>query len=285
MPKLLLPLILCGILSIPALAKKATYYDTFHRKTSKEGAAYYMTSEKEGKKFRIKKYDPKSNKLLEEAECSSIKPKLVYDGRCVTYFEDGTMHTDFNYKDGKLFGLCKEHDQDDHTTSLKYFDGEQRKQIQFWDGDQPLLTNGSGEYRKFLSSQHETRYALWKDSTAVVCFYIRHHEADTIYTCLQQEAEYPGGLEAVYQEVGKFLQGKYPAQARRMGIQGRVFVELIINKNGAVESAKAIKKIGGGCDELAEEVFKNQKLTWSPGLHNGRPVKERVYLPVVFRLN
>ena len=56
----------------------------------------------------------------------------------------------------------------------------------------------------------------------------------------------------------------YPSQARRMGIEGRVFVQFVVDKDGSVTEVKAVKGIGAGCDQEAERVLKTSP-KWTPG--------------------
>ncbi|MEO1051264.1 MAG: energy transducer TonB [Bacteroidota bacterium] len=105
--------------------------------------------------------------------------------------------------------------------------------------------------------------------------------ADEIFTIVEESATPKGGMQAFYQFVQKKL--KYPSQARRMGIEGRVFVQFVIDKDGTVTDVKAVKGIGAGCDEEAERVIKSAP-KWKPGKQRGRPVKQRIILPITFQL-
>lgn len=91
-----------------------------------------------------------------------------------------------------------------------------------------------------------------------------------------------GGMSAFYKYVSKEL--NYPLQARRNRIEGRVFVQFVVDENGQLTDVKAIKKIGGGCDEEAVRVLSNAP-RWNPGKQRGRPVKVRMTLPFTFHLN
>ena len=90
-----------------------------------------------------------------------------------------------------------------------------------------------------------------------------------------------GGLSAFYKYVGDAL--KYPARARKMGIQGKVFVQFVIDKQGNFTEVQAIKGIGGGCDEEAVRVLKSAP-AWHPGKQRGVPVQVRMVLPITFSL-
>jgi protein TonB len=76
---------------------------------------------------------------------------------------------------------------------------------------------------------------------------------------------------------------KYPAQAKRIGIQGKVFVQFIVAPDGSLTDVTAVKGIGGGCDEEAVRVIINSP-KWSPGKQRGQAVNVRMILPITFKL-
>jgi periplasmic protein TonB len=107
---------------------------------------------------------------------------------------------------------------------------------------------------------------------------------DEIFNVVEESASPNGGMSAFYEYVGKKLQGKYPAQARRMGIEGKVFVEFVVNRDGSIQDVRAIKGIGGGCDELATKIIQESP-AWKPGKQRGKPVRQKMVLPIVFKLS
>ncbi|MTI30709.1 energy transducer TonB [Xanthovirga aplysinae] len=107
-------------------------------------------------------------------------------------------------------------------------------------------------------------------------------EAEEIFTIVEDQPEYPGGTAAFYKYVGKAM--KYPPQARRMGIEGRVFVSFVVDKDGTISDVQVMRGIGAGADEEAVRVIKNSK-KWNPGKQRGRPVKVKMVLPIIFKLN
>ena len=107
-------------------------------------------------------------------------------------------------------------------------------------------------------------------------------EVEQIFTIVEDKPEFPGGDAAMYKYLGKSID--YPSQARRMGIEGRVFVQFIVGKDGSIRDVQAIKGIGAGCDEEAVRVIKKMP-KWKPGKQRGRPVQVRMVLPVFFKLN
>jgi protein TonB len=106
-------------------------------------------------------------------------------------------------------------------------------------------------------------------------------ETDEIFTVVEESATPKGGIQAFYKYVGEKI--KYPAQARRMGIEGKVFVEFVINKDGSLSDVRAIKGIGAGCDEEAVRIIQAAP-PWNPGKQRGKAVKQRYTLPIYFKL-
>ncbi|MFN5555737.1 MAG: energy transducer TonB [Chryseotalea sp.] len=106
-------------------------------------------------------------------------------------------------------------------------------------------------------------------------------EVDEIFTVVEETAAPKGGMQAFYEYVQKKL--KYPAQARRMGTEGKVFVQFVINKDGTISDVQAIKGIGAGCDEEAVRIIQSFP-SWTPGKQRGKPVKQRMVLPITFKL-
>lgn len=105
--------------------------------------------------------------------------------------------------------------------------------------------------------------------------------AEEIFTIVEDQPEPIGGMGAFYTYVGKNL--SYPNQARRMGIEGKVFVQFVVDKDGSITEVQAIKGIGAGCDEEAVRVI-SQAPKWKAGKQRGRPVKVRMILPITFKL-
>ncbi|HYI78465.1 MAG TPA: energy transducer TonB [Chryseolinea sp.] len=106
-------------------------------------------------------------------------------------------------------------------------------------------------------------------------------DEDVIFTIVEQQAEFDGGFEAMAKFLAKNM--KYPAQARRMGIEGSVFVSFVIDREGNISDPQVIKGISADCDKEAIRVVKMMP-PWRPGKQNGKAVKCRFVLPIKFRL-
>ena len=105
--------------------------------------------------------------------------------------------------------------------------------------------------------------------------------SDEIFMVVEDQPEPQGGMQAFYEFVGKNM--KYPSQARRMGVEGKVFVQFVVDKDGSLSDVKAIKGIGAGCDEEAVRVVKSAP-KWKPGKQRGKAVRVRMVLPITFKL-
>jgi len=101
-------------------------------------------------------------------------------------------------------------------------------------------------------------------------------EEEDFFILVEQMPELIGGMAALQKEV------VYPERAIRANIQGRVYVQFIVNEKGEVENPRVIRGIGGGCDEEAIRVVKLAKFT--PGMQRGRPVRVQYNLPVIFMI-
>lgn len=93
--------------------------------------------------------------------------------------------------------------------------------------------------------------------------------------------EFPGGIKALYEHLANNL--RYPSAARETGIQGRVYVSFVIEKDGSVSNVKVMRGIGGGCDQEAVRVIESLP-RWHPGQMGTRPVRVSYSLPVFFKL-
>ena len=101
-------------------------------------------------------------------------------------------------------------------------------------------------------------------------------DQDGIYLVCEKMPEIKGGLKALSKII------KYPKEAKKLGVQGVVYVQFIVDEKGAVVDPKLIRKLGAGCDEEALRAL--EKLKFNPGYVQGKPVKARFTLPIRFAL-
>jgi len=106
-------------------------------------------------------------------------------------------------------------------------------------------------------------------------------QADEIHQFVQEMPSPVGGLSTFYKYLSKNI--KYPSQARRIGMEGRVFLSFVVEKDGSLTDVSVMKGIGAGCDEESVRVLENAP-KWNPGKQRGNPVRVRYAFPVVFKL-
>ncbi len=102
------------------------------------------------------------------------------------------------------------------------------------------------------------------------------------YTLVDEPASYPGGIEKLY----KYLRSElnYPKDALAEGVEGRVFVQLIVEKDGELTNLQVVKGIGAGCDEEAMRVIAKSS-PWNPGQIDGKPVRQILIQNILFGLD
>ena len=102
-----------------------------------------------------------------------------------------------------------------------------------------------------------------------------------IFTVVESMPTFPGGMGALMKYLAENI--KYPPLAKESGIQGRVFINFVVEPDGSISNVKVLRGIGGGCDEEAVRVVQNMP-KWSPGKQRGKPVRVSYNLPVKFTL-
>lgn len=108
----------------------------------------------------------------------------------------------------------------------------------------------------------------------------RKYEGE-IFTITEKQAVPEGGIQAFYSHIGGNMY--YPALARRNNVEGKVFVEFVVETDGTLSSFKVAKGIGSGCDEEAMRVIRDYPFKWQPGSIKGEPVRQRFVLPLIFK--
>lgn len=103
-----------------------------------------------------------------------------------------------------------------------------------------------------------------------------------VYDVVEVMPQFPGGQTAMLKYIMENI--KYPKQIMEEGIQGRVTVSFIVEKDGRVSNVRLLRSVQPLLDKEAVRVVKSMP-KWSPGKHNGKPVRVRFNLPVMFKLN
>ena len=102
-----------------------------------------------------------------------------------------------------------------------------------------------------------------------------------VYDTVEDMPQFPGGPSAMFEYLSKNIQ--YPEGAKKEGIQGRVIVTIIIEKDGSITDAKVVKSLAPSLDREAQRLVESMP-NWIPGKQNGEPVRVKYTVPVTFRL-
>ncbi|MGN0034058.1 MAG: energy transducer TonB [Candidatus Limimorpha sp.] len=102
-----------------------------------------------------------------------------------------------------------------------------------------------------------------------------------IFKVVEQMPEFPGGTAKLLEYIAKNI--KYPIMARESDIQGKVFVNFVVEPDGSISHVSVLRGIGGGCDEEAVRVVESMP-KWNPGKQRGAPVRVQYMVPIVFKL-
>lgn len=105
---------------------------------------------------------------------------------------------------------------------------------------------------------------------------------DMVFDVVEVMPQFPGGQIAMMKYIMENM--KYPKQAMKEGIQGRVAVRFIVEKDGSISDVKPILSVHPLLNKEAVRVVKSMP-KWTPGKQNGKPVRVRFNLPIMFKLN
>ena len=121
------------------------------------------------------------------------------------------------------------------------------------------------------------------DETVVVGYVPKQvpAEEDPVFEVVENMPEFPGGMGGLMQYLSKNI--KYPVEAQKAGIQGRVIMQVIIDENGNVTNPKVTQPVDPLLDTEAIRVTASMP-KWKPGTQRGMPVNVKYTFPIVFRL-
>jgi TonB family protein len=110
---------------------------------------------------------------------------------------------------------------------------------------------------------------------------IQTHDADKVYDKVDKMPEFNGGKEGLM----KYLMNeiKYPKQSQKDNVQGKVLIEFVVAKDGAIKDVKVLKSVDSMLDKEAARVISNMP-NWTPGENEGKKVNVKLVLPIMFQL-
>ena len=101
------------------------------------------------------------------------------------------------------------------------------------------------------------------------------------FTVVEDMPAFPGGMEAMIQFISSNI--KYPADAKKQKVDGRVLVNFVVEKDGSITEVKVIKPTFPSLDAEAVRVVKAMP-KWKPGYQNGQAVRVQFAMPINFSL-
>ncbi|WP_462253486.1 energy transducer TonB [Ekhidna sp.] len=104
-------------------------------------------------------------------------------------------------------------------------------------------------------------------------------DIDKIHTRVDEPAKHPEGIVKMWDRILKDL--KYPEEAAKNGIKGRVFVTFVVEKDGSFSNIQVAKSIGFGCDEEAVRIVESLP-NWDPAKIDGKVVRQKTAMNFLF---
>ena len=106
-------------------------------------------------------------------------------------------------------------------------------------------------------------------------------EETKVFDVVEVMPSFPGGQGALFEWLSKNI--KYPVVAEENGVQGRVIVTFVVERNGSITDVQVVKSVDPSLDKEAVRVVKAMP-HWIPGKQNGSAVRVKFTVPVTFRL-
>jgi len=110
----------------------------------------------------------------------------------------------------------------------------------------------------------------------------RKSDRDDVFMVVENQPEFPGGVQALMKFLGDNI--KYPVEAHKNGIEGRVITSFIVNKDGSVSDIEIVRGVDPLLDAEAIRVIEMMPL-WKPGTQKEEAVNVSFKMPVIFRLS
>lgn len=105
---------------------------------------------------------------------------------------------------------------------------------------------------------------------------------DGVFFIVEEMPEYPGGDEALRSDLAANI--KYPDEAKKAGIQGKVYVTFVVDEQGNVTKAKIARGVDSSLDKESLRIVNELTKTWKPGKEKGKAVKVAYTIPINYAL-
>ena len=109
----------------------------------------------------------------------------------------------------------------------------------------------------------------------------KHEEEAKVFDVVEQMPSFPGGQSALMEYLHDHV--KYPVVAQENGVQGRVVVSFIVERDGSITDVRVVRSVDPSLDREAARVVSSMP-RWTPGKQNGSAVRVKYNVPVMFKL-
>ena len=299
-------------------AQDKEYLDELMKPTSEDSAKYYLLKDKDSLNIQKVEVFYLDGVLKERYYLKQGK----IDGEVRSYHPNRQLRKKGNYKDGWNIGLWEEwlengqkkeeirHYSRDTVFMMQkngiYYEGFM---INAWDAQGiQMVKDGDGVYVRYFDDgqmdikgtyKNFLKDGLWQSwyidgklyytetfQEGKLTFGKSYDENGKEYHYSEEVEKIPvpiDGIKNLYKYINDNL--KYPKQARRSGIEGKVLAGFVVNADGSIKDIKILKGIDNECDnEVLKLVSSPDFPKWVSGLRRGKPVDVNITLPIVFRL-
>lgn len=312
MGKVILAVLFCFTLTITAHAQKrdtaAYYMDGNNNVATTESLAFYIRyiypPTPEGPLYMVKDYFKSGKpKFITHSLNGDPENMNTYQGTFISYFANGKKKRVGTYRDSKLTGEYIDY----YISGRPYCSVSQTptgvylKECSDTSG-RVIAENGNGKWIKY--NENFTQFITgnitngkeegeWVGVTADSVKFTQQYSKGEFkggdvylktgkpfhFTQLDVQPGFVGGPDALNRYLSKNI--KYPKEASKNDVKGRVILTFVVDGSGTVTDAKILRGIGSGCDEEALRVI-NASPTWNPGIQNGMPVRVQYSIPIAF---
>ena len=148
------------------------------------------------------------------------------------------------------------------------------------DGNLYIISKGAnGEVTGIQVARKDAKGALMKKGDLIQP---GGKTASRVFDVVEVMPSFPGGDVAMMDFVMKNM--KYPVDAEKKKVQGRVLVQFVVAKDGMLKDIRVARSVYPSLDEEALRVVKSMP-KWIPGKQNGKPVNVKYMMPFTFKLN
>lgn len=288
------------------------YYDKSWNKTSIDNSSFYRKAFKETRKKWIVTdyYKDGTIQMKGQYICRRMKKK---NGKFIYFYKNGEKKTENNYVNNIKMGLYQEWFDDGviklqgkYTNNDKdgmwvsYFRNsqirekgnyQQGKKMGEWNSffiNGQINTSGSfqegkriGKWSWFFENGQIGAQEIYKNGDMISANYWNSTGEVADSSQANKKSIFPGGLNKLLLFLSENT--KYPKVAQRNNIQGRVFVQFVVNKKGNVTNVKILKGVNPDLDAEALRVVKLMP-NWIPAKQHNRLVKISYVVPIKFKL-